>query len=525
MKIKYTLSLLTLAILAGCNSGGGDKSIGVDPDPQPDPSVPNPDPTNTLSGYVINGYISNAEVFLDKNFNGLLDVDEESTLTDSNGFYSFDLPLDNACVFNAPIVANITTSSYDETKGEQVTEAYTLASPPYSLLSENNVHTIISPLTTMLWHRTQYEYLSANLPQDCSSVNVDNRDDLYSELVEDSEGLITNHYGITVSDIYMDYSSNNNMDVVVNEYISELKYLETVKTSDYNYIFVSDILESVANDGSYHVINIDKESNLENEITVSINGTSKDTDELSFEGKNSFYNIVNDNGIYDYKYYNLYSKSNNNCTLYAELENVDVLSGLRIKTEHSYVVDSSTSINDCTNTPDIQNIYIETEKGDDSEQSLSEEESLAKVESSSNYDYEVIMPLRITSDVEVELEAFASDVKTLMDGQYAFNDGFNHSPITWQRTHKSQETLENEVYNVSVRHQELGEWNKFIEPNKPNEIERILCFNTVSTLNLDNRNDPFTFWNLETDKDGNPIWIDVTDMELQDYLRYCSQTF
>ena len=43
-------------------------------------------------GAVIDGYISGATLFLDANKNGVLDIGEPSTTTDSNGEYNLDIP-------------------------------------------------------------------------------------------------------------------------------------------------------------------------------------------------------------------------------------------------------------------------------------------------------------------------------------------------------------------------------------------------------------------------------------------------
>ena len=45
-------------------------------------------------GVVIGGYISGATLFLDANKNGVLDVGEPSTTTDSNGEYNLDIPFE-----------------------------------------------------------------------------------------------------------------------------------------------------------------------------------------------------------------------------------------------------------------------------------------------------------------------------------------------------------------------------------------------------------------------------------------------
>ena len=49
---------------------------------------------NSLSGIAIDGYISGATVFLDANKNGILDTNEPSTITNSNGEFNLNIPFE-----------------------------------------------------------------------------------------------------------------------------------------------------------------------------------------------------------------------------------------------------------------------------------------------------------------------------------------------------------------------------------------------------------------------------------------------
>ena len=93
-------------------------------------------------GVAIDGYLSNAVVFLDLNENGFLDEDEPSTLTDESGGYS--ILASNADLNKFPIVVQAiagSTVDLDEPDVE-ISNSYNLSAPPGK--------TIISPITTLV---------------------------------------------------------------------------------------------------------------------------------------------------------------------------------------------------------------------------------------------------------------------------------------------------------------------------------------------------------------------------------------
>lgn len=95
---------------------------------------------NIVSGVVIDGYLSNAKVFLDINKNGAFDSGEPSTTTDSNGKYS--LAATPAQLASAPLVVTVEagTATDQDDPGTAIPYTYALSAPIGS--------TIITPLTT-----------------------------------------------------------------------------------------------------------------------------------------------------------------------------------------------------------------------------------------------------------------------------------------------------------------------------------------------------------------------------------------
>ena len=90
--LKGFLSFLIATIIIGCGSGDGDNQE---------------DTTNLIkmNGRVIDGEVSGATVFFDKNRNGILDNNEASTKSDEKGYFSLEIDDKDAKDFSIPIVA------------------------------------------------------------------------------------------------------------------------------------------------------------------------------------------------------------------------------------------------------------------------------------------------------------------------------------------------------------------------------------------------------------------------------------
>jgi len=125
MKKKLTLTtftLITSALIAGC--GGGSSATD----------------TTSTTGTVIDGYLKDAMVCIDKNENGKCDADEPKAYTDENGKYVIP-----ASAENYPIVAEvIANKTFDVTYNTPITQNATLISLP-------DAPDTISPYTTLAY--------------------------------------------------------------------------------------------------------------------------------------------------------------------------------------------------------------------------------------------------------------------------------------------------------------------------------------------------------------------------------------
>lgn len=135
MKLRplFALSLLTSAILTACGGGGGgsnSQSSG-----------------GSISGKVIDGYISGATVCLDLNQNYVCDSGEPSTTTNASGSYTLSYGA-NTVIENIPVVVNVPAGAIDQSDGT-IPKAYTLAAPSGQAI-------VISPFSTLALYKIKF---------------------------------------------------------------------------------------------------------------------------------------------------------------------------------------------------------------------------------------------------------------------------------------------------------------------------------------------------------------------------------
>jgi len=143
MNINYMKLPLAVAISLTLSACGGSSS-----------STPE---TTPLNGKVIDGYISGATVFLDKNRNSALDDGEPTALSDSTGAYT--LPLTEADIValpTSPVVVLVGAGAKDIDTGEEFTEDNNLllTTPPiidFDPEQAANFSQAITPFTTQLY--------------------------------------------------------------------------------------------------------------------------------------------------------------------------------------------------------------------------------------------------------------------------------------------------------------------------------------------------------------------------------------
>lgn len=127
------VSMLSLFIgsLVACGGGGGSSSSSTPPAPV------------TLSGKVIDGYISGAIVCLDVNSNNKCDKDEPTTTSTAGGAYT--LPAYTGSIAGLRVIAEVGADAIDEDDGQKVGAGNT-----YSLLAPAAASKTVTPLSTMV---------------------------------------------------------------------------------------------------------------------------------------------------------------------------------------------------------------------------------------------------------------------------------------------------------------------------------------------------------------------------------------
>lgn len=136
--LSISALLLSIVFLTSCGGGGGGGAENSAT--SPDLSSPTTPQTNdtTISGRVIDGYLANAKVCIDKNDNLLCDADEDSAFTDANGAYTLSVNYDPAPY---TLIAEAIPGETEDLDRGEVTKAYTLAAPAFVKegQTENNI--------------------------------------------------------------------------------------------------------------------------------------------------------------------------------------------------------------------------------------------------------------------------------------------------------------------------------------------------------------------------------------------------
>jgi hypothetical protein len=138
IEMKKTILPIAIFISALITAGCGSDSNST-------PAVAS---TSTISGAVADGYLEKAQVFLDKNFNYILDEGEPNTITDVEGKYTLTVDPDD--VGKYPVVAlAIAGQTIDhDLVIRTLTESYLLCIDRRAL--SGTVNNFISPISTQI---------------------------------------------------------------------------------------------------------------------------------------------------------------------------------------------------------------------------------------------------------------------------------------------------------------------------------------------------------------------------------------
>ena len=168
----YTPILIILVlVLSACGGGGGGGSTSSSAS-----SNPNAPTTVSVTGVVVDGYLKDAQVFLDLNDNGKLDTGEPSANTDASGIFKFDALPDQASNHAVIALALAGKTIDSDSPSSAITKSFSMTAP-------NGKYQVISPVTTIIVAKMRK-----------------------GQPLADAEKSLINEFGINGIDPYRDYS-------------------------------------------------------------------------------------------------------------------------------------------------------------------------------------------------------------------------------------------------------------------------------------------------------------------------------
>ncbi|QFT13496.1 hypothetical protein [Vibrio sp. THAF190c] len=196
---KMLATSLTAIMLTAC--GGGSGSGGSD-----GTSV-------SIQGKAIDGYIQGATVFLDLDFDKVLDSNEPHIVTVDEGDFELVVGPDiKECVKYVPVVVDVPIGAIDLDKPEEpIQEAYQMVIPPEFALTTDSDLKNVTPLTSVIWSEVESELRTVTQqPLSCQTLIKGEalRKDIAQRL-RDQEVQMHTRYNITAERLYGDYIDTN----------------------------------------------------------------------------------------------------------------------------------------------------------------------------------------------------------------------------------------------------------------------------------------------------------------------------
>ncbi|WP_298770582.1 hypothetical protein [uncultured Shewanella sp.] len=210
----YLSCIIASLLITGCGGSSSDDAPEVS---KPDPVViptPEPEPTVTMSGKVIDGYVSGATVWLDLNGDGVYNEDEPSTVSQAAGEYHLELSAENqACAQYSNLYVDVPVGAFDEDNGE-VKAAYQMMLPAGFSPVEGDEVFHVTPITTVLFQMLNTELQNRGAEFGSCEALKDN--DALRAIVETEldEALlsIVDRYNLSIENIFSDFIATGDND-------------------------------------------------------------------------------------------------------------------------------------------------------------------------------------------------------------------------------------------------------------------------------------------------------------------------
>lgn len=499
--MKKTIMTLAVSVaLVGCDLGGGSSSS----------SQTTSNPSVSISGKVIDGYVNGATVFLDKNFNGVLDTGEPSAITEGLGDYDLKVDEDDVCAQNAPIIVKVPVGAIDVGDGGEsisVTKAYTMTLPPLAFQAQDSVNNV-TPVTSKVWDQVSAKASMDGVSLTCAELNESTETSvewLETELSEAEQNVMT-EMAITSEEIYTDYieadvfTNSGYMSSVAEDIVEDLQVVEETKENADQDVRVfkvhSNSLSSeyrVPQNSGEYLVELEEKTLSTDMRTLKEKVTSMTTEYVVYQSEYE----IGQNDYFFYKSGLAYFDIDNTCQ------------AKTISKDYSESGYTLTTIKDETGITSLENCASFTT----TEQTLETVEMIDSVEkelTTSIYSSEVFAhPSLSYSDFIQDMSDYFALLKVTLENDVAFDDTFTTTPETWSRSYFNQvDSDPTNVFNELVTYNSDGYWFK----EREDDNTEYFCLNYKSNLNgepFDSATSPLDYWDVEMDRNGDSVWIKV----------------
>jgi hypothetical protein len=505
--IKKTIlaSILGSLVLVGCGESGGSGGSGG--------SDGGSGSTTSVSGYAIDGYITGATVFLDKNFNGVLDSGEPNATTDSTGQYVLNLE-GEVCKNSAPLVVSVPANAIDlDNPNTPIGEAYTLTMPPNAYLVSGNQEDVhVTPLTTMLWSSIYSEALNQDIELDCNQLATANSEQevwLLDQLAT-SETEVAASLGVSdKNDLYSDYVEANDtaLHTTAQNIVTDLKEVEKVKdaapSGSKAFLMDHSSLEEYGitpNNSTKYVLTVTESSDGSyGEKITDLN----DANTVYFESKGQ--RTENSTHLNESEVVFVSSSGSTGSCEVIDMSREKAATHYKIVTKEK-TASGVTDVDNCptTGTSEQTVTTVVSSTVDAAQGPVTTSHTSVAV-------YSTPLEAMPTISSNADTEAFILAIKGHVSGMENFETNFDDNALTpdsWVRTYKEAHTIifGSDTKSHEVTRDQGGIWTKTL----PNTKE-YFC---MSQYVVGNGNDPMEAWDQETTTGSNAVWVKAPSSSL-----------
>ncbi|WP_343289631.1 hypothetical protein AAIA71_11505 [Vibrio harveyi] len=464
-----------------------------------------PNNPNTLNGLAIDGYIGGATVFLDKNFNGVLDSGEPSAVTESKtGRFKIPLSKNAVCNNNAPVIVSVPAGALDsDAPNGVVDKPYTMTLPPAAFRSQTKGN--VTPITSKVWDQVLASAKREGITLSCSTLaNPNSTISAWLKTTHQmAEKQVAKELNIQSSDIYSDYVKANNkaLHQVAKNTVEHLKKVEELKKKTVNIdknIFLINGKALTA----YGITDLESyvlTSSLKpygsftkklKETVRTMDGTLRYESEFDIHENENYYNKVG----------SAYFATTGNCKM---LDNsVKKSKAGAWKVETTRIDNKASRLSECGSMDSTNQVIYTKDKLKGIEYQTSESHYASNIVGRNS---------NVGSNLDNAMSNYFTSLEGVMSGYTGFDQqgSFPAGVKSWTRSYYDHiDSNPANTFNELITYDSSSIWHKI----RYQSVNEYFCFRPINELNgnpFDTAKSPVDFWQELVDRNGDAVWLKV----------------